>query len=123
MSQDVVPMIHVPDVRATADWYISIGFKLIRQNEEDGEINWAKLSFGNSEIMLDAGGKLSTDHRREVDLYILTDKVADIYRDLKERVQVTEGLHETFYGMRELIIRDVNGFWVTFGEPVQTQQP
>jgi uncharacterized glyoxalase superfamily protein PhnB len=116
-------MIHVPDVRATADWYISIGFKLIRQNEEDGEINWAKLSFGNSEIMLDAGGKLSTDHRREVDLYILTDKVADIYRDLKERVQVTEGLHETFYGMRELIIRDVNGFWVTFGEPVQTQQP
>ncbi len=57
MSQTVVPMIHVPDVSATVDWYISIGFTLIRQNEEDGEINWAKLSFGNSELMLDAGGK------------------------------------------------------------------
>ena len=120
MPQDVVPMIHVPDVRATADWYISIGFKLIRENEEDGEINWAKLSFGNSEIMLDAGGRPSTDHRREVDLYILTDKVADIYRNLKERVQIIEGLHETFYGMREFVIRDINGFWVTFGEPVRT---
>jgi uncharacterized glyoxalase superfamily protein PhnB len=120
MPQDVVPMIHVPDVRATADWYISIGFKLIRQNEEDGEINWAKLSFGNSEIVLDAGGRLSTDNRREVDVYILTDKVADIYRDLKECVQVIESLHETFYGMREFVVRDVNGFWVTFGEPIQT---
>ncbi len=57
MSQTVVPMIHVPDVSATVDWYTSIGFTLIRQNEEDGEINWAKLSFGNSELMLDAGGK------------------------------------------------------------------
>jgi uncharacterized glyoxalase superfamily protein PhnB len=122
MPQDVTPMIHVPDVRTTADWYISIGFKLVRQNEEDGEINWAKLSLGSSEIMLDAGGKPSNDHRREVDLYILTERVADTYRDLKERVQVIEGLHETFYGMREFVIRDVNGFWVTFGEPVQTQQ-
>jgi len=25
-----------------------------------------------------------------------------------------------FYGMREFIIRDINGFWVTFGQPVQT---
>jgi hypothetical protein len=28
-----------------------VGFKLDRQNEEDDEINWAKLTFGNSEVM------------------------------------------------------------------------
>ncbi len=39
MPQTVVPMIHVPDVRATIEWYTSIGFTLIRQNEEDDEIN------------------------------------------------------------------------------------
>jgi desulfoferrodoxin (superoxide reductase-like protein) len=72
MSQTVVPMIHVPDVGATVEWYISIGFTVIRQNEEDGEINWAKLTFGNSEVMFQSGGKPSTEHRREVDLYILT---------------------------------------------------
>jgi hypothetical protein len=60
-------MIHVPDVRATVDWYTSIGFTLDRQGEEDGgEIVWAKPSFGNSELMLDSGGKSSADHRREV---------------------------------------------------------
>ncbi len=53
-------MIHVPDVSATVDWYTSMGFKVIRQNEGDGEINWAKLSFGNSELMLNAGGKPRT---------------------------------------------------------------
>ena len=72
-------MIHVPDVSATVDWYLSIGFNLIRKNEEDGETNWAKLSFGSSEIMLNAGGKPSRDHRREVDLYIATDNVDDLY--------------------------------------------
>ena len=117
MSQTVVPIIHVPDVSATVDWYTAIGFKLIRQNEEDGEINWAKLSMGNSEIMLNAGGKPSTDNRREVDLYITADNVDELYQRLRERVHVVEHLHDTFYDMREFIIRDVNGFWVTFGQP------
>src|SRR6266851_223347 len=120
MSQKVVPMIHVPEVRDTVDWYTSTGFKLVRQNEEDGEINWAKLTFGNSEVMLDAGGKPSTEHRREVDLYITTDSVDDLYRRLKDRVQVVEELYDAFYGMREFTIRDFNGFWVTFGQPTQT---
>jgi hypothetical protein len=53
----------------------SIGFTLVRQNEEDGEINWAKLTFGNSEVMFDAGGSASAEKRREVDLYITTDNV------------------------------------------------
>jgi uncharacterized glyoxalase superfamily protein PhnB len=98
----------------------AIGFKVIRQNEEDGEINWAKLSFGNSELMLNTGGKPSTVNRREVDLYITTDNVDDLYRRLKDRVQVVENPYDAFYGMREFVIRDINGFWVTFGPPVQT---
>ena len=113
-------MIHVPDVRATVEWYTSIGFALVRQNEEDGEINWAKLTLGNSEVMFQSGGKPSTEHRREVDLYILTDSVDDLYRRLKDRVQVVEDPHDTFYGMREFIVRDINRFWISFGQPIET---
>ncbi len=113
-------MIHVPDVRATVDWYTSIGFTLDRQNEEDGEINWAKLTIGNSEVMFQSGGKPSTEHRREVDLYILTDNADDLYGRFKDRVQIVEDPHDTFYRMREFIIRDFNGFWVSFGQPIQT---
>ena len=112
-------MIHVPDVRTARDWYASIGFKTLRENEEDGEVNWAKLSFGNSEIMLNSGGKPTTELRREVDLYITTDDVDQMYQRLKDRVHLVENLHDAFYGMREFIIRDINGFWVTFGQPVE----
>jgi uncharacterized glyoxalase superfamily protein PhnB len=119
MAQTVVPMIHVGDVSATVEWYTSIGFKEVLRNEEDGETNWAKVSLGNSEVMFDSFGRPSGEHRREVDLYIAADDVDELYDRLKDRVQVVEELHDTFYGMREFIIRDINGFWITFGQPVQ----
>lgn len=117
MTQTVVPMIHVPDVRATAEWYASIGFKLVRQNEDECEINWAKLSFGNSELMFSLGGKPSTEFRREVDLYILVEGIDELYRQIRDQVEIVEEPHDTFYGMREVTIRDINRFWITFGQP------
>jgi uncharacterized glyoxalase superfamily protein PhnB len=118
MTQRVTPMLHVTDVRATIDWYTSIGFTLARVNDEDGEINWASLTRDGSEIMLSLGGASSTAHRREVDLYILTDDIDAVRRTLREPVDIVEDIHDTFYGMRELIIRDNNRFWITFGQAI-----
>ena len=116
MRQRVVPMIHVPGVRATADWYVSIGFRLARWNEEDGELNWALLMLGESEVMLNSGGKPSSAFRRELDLYIHTDEIEQVYKRLKDRVEMVEDMHDTFYGMKEFIFRDCNLFWLTFGQ-------
>jgi len=118
MAQRVVPMIHVPDVRATAEWYRTIGFKVERTNEDDGEMNWASLSFGSTEVMLNAGGQPSSSPRREVDLYVHVDDVDELHERLKGRVEVVEAPHETFYGMREFIIRDPNRSWITFDQTV-----
>ena len=113
-------MIHVPDVSAAIDWYSSLGFKLRDQGREDrGEIVWAALTYRNSEVMLNAGGKASRDHRREMDLYIFVEDVDDLWRSLQGRVEFVEELHDTFYGMREFIIRDLNRFWITFGQPLR----
>jgi uncharacterized glyoxalase superfamily protein PhnB len=123
MPDRIVPMIHVPDVRATADWYQSIGFGVRQLAGEDGngsEVTWASLTLGGSEIMLNCGGKASDAHRREFDLYIHTDDLDTLRAQLDGRVSVIEDLHDTFYGMREFIIRDINGFWITFGQPVRT---
>jgi uncharacterized glyoxalase superfamily protein PhnB len=119
MARRVRAMIHVPDVRTTIEWYESVGFELIRTNEDDGRIDWALLSFGDGEVMFTAGGVPSLALRREVDLYVNTEDVAGLYQRLKDQVDVQRGIHETFYGMREFIVRDVNGFWVTFGESLQ----
>lgn len=119
MPQRVVPIIHVPDVRATMEWYTTIGFAVQRVNEEDNEINWALLTFGESEGMLSCGGKRSAEFRREFNLYIHTAGVDALYEKYKHRREIVEAPHDTFYGMRELIVRDLNRFWITFGEPLQ----
>lgn len=117
MTRRAVPMLHVPDVAATAQWYASIGFELRASGSDDGAVVWAALVFGDSEVMLSAGGRASDAHRREVDLYLHVDDVEAVFAAIAGRVEVVEGLHDTFYGMREFIIRDCNRFWITFGQP------
>lgn len=119
MQNRVRPMIHVPDVGAAVAWYTAVGFQVVSTNEDEGVVDWALLSFGDGQIMLNAGGSVSPAARREVDLYVNTDDVDGLYQRLKDRVEVHKGIHDTFYGMREFIVRDLNGFWVTFGEPVR----
>jgi orotate phosphoribosyltransferase len=112
-------MIHVPDVRATVEWYQSIGFSVINTYGDDGEgLSFALLSFGRSMVMFNEGGKPGTSDRREVDLYVYSNGVDEIYQMLKDRADVVETPHDTFYGMREFVIRDLNRFWITFGQPV-----
>ena len=119
MAEKVVPMIHVPDVRATVDWYASIGFTVVHTYGEEGEeLSFGMVSFGGREVMFSSGGQPSARERRGVDLYVYSDSVEDVYRRLEGRVEVVVGLHDTFYGMREFIIRDINRFWMTFGQPV-----
>jgi len=117
MEQMVVPMIHVPNVREAVDWYVQIGFKVLNTygDESDG-LSFAILSFGSTRVMFNEGGGPSSSHRREVDLYVYTDDVDGLYGKLKDRVEIVEPPHDTFYGMRELICRDLNRFWITFGQ-------
>ena len=118
----VVPMIHVPDVRATVDWYQGIGFTLKYSFDDGGDgLSFAGLSFGKGEVMFSSAGHPSQQRRREVDLYVYVDNVDDLFQKLKDRVEVIEGLHDTFYRMREFIIRDLNRFWVTFGQDISGQ--
>ena len=118
MVERVQPMIHVPDVAATVEWYRSVGFAVVATNEDECEIDWAMLSFGETGVMFNGGGRTSTEKRREVDLYVTTERLDEIYADLKGRVEMVGDLYEAFHGMREFIIRDPNGFWVTFGQPI-----
>jgi uncharacterized glyoxalase superfamily protein PhnB len=118
MTRRVTPMLHVPDIDAALRWYGSIGFTVVRTAKDDGETTWAMLSFGDGLVMLNVGGQPSAAPRREVDLYVETEGIDALYAKLKDRVDVVEPPHDTFYGMRELIIRDLNRFWITFGEPI-----
>ena len=118
MFRSVVSMIHVPDVRKAAQWYVSIGFVLERVSANAGVLNWALLSCGASQIMFNAGGRSRAAFRRDVDLYVHVNDVEAVRRQLGEHVEIVEDLHDVEYGMREFVIRDLNRFWITFGQPL-----
>lgn len=115
-----VPMLHVPDVEATAAWYEAIGFEtidLVRECDEEGGVaTFALLRCGASDVMLSTAGRPSDAFRREVDLYVHVDDVEGMRAAIGNRAELVEELHDTFYGAREFVIRDLNRFWITYGQ-------
>jgi uncharacterized glyoxalase superfamily protein PhnB len=116
--KSVRPMIHVPDVAATAAWYASIGFTVARTHSDGVETTWAEVAWGDGSFMLNAGGRPSDADRREVDLYVVVDDVDAVHARLRDRVEIVQEPYDAFHGMREVIVRDLNRFWITFGQPV-----
>lgn len=115
-------MLHVPDdsVQRTVDWYRSIGFEVLNTFADDDEpINFALMAYGNSQVMVAGGGRTSTDKRRDVDLYIHVTDVQGIYESLRGLVEIVVDMEDAFHGNRQFIVRDPNGFWVTFGQELE----
>lgn len=123
MTRRAIPMLHVPDVAATAQWYVSIGFTLDNAHVDGGETLWAQLTFGESTLMLNTGGAPSDAQRREVDLYIQVEDVDAAFRAVAPVAELVEPMRDAEYGMREFIVRDPNRFWLTFGQPIAPRQP
>ncbi|WP_109486896.1 VOC family protein [Occallatibacter savannae] len=101
-----------------------MGFDVRATNRESegGKIDWTLLRLGQSEIMLNAGGLPSSASRREFDLYIHVKDVNEVRTRIDGKAEIVEELNETFYGVREFIIRDCNGFWITFGQSKSTSE-
>jgi ankyrin repeat protein len=129
-----VPMIYVPDVGRTLDWYVSIGFKEIDRYADDGVVNFGMVAFGEAELMLNMHGKPG---RHDASLWFYTDKVDDLYQLLKSRqleaaqaalagapgdhqgIEFVEDINNTSYGAREFGIRDLNGYILYFIQLVE----
>jgi len=130
-----VPMITVPDVARTLDWYASIGFKEIARYEDDGLVNFGMVSFGKAELMLNMHGKPGS---HDVSLWFYADRIDDVYHLLKSRqleaaqatlegepgehegIEFEQDICDMFYGARQFGIRDLNGYTLYFIQPLET---
>jgi hypothetical protein len=124
-----IPMIEVPDVAATLEWYKSIGFTELGRYADSGFVNWGMLSFGGAELMLNMHGTKG-DH--DVHLWFYTDRIDELYQLLKSRqleaaratlagepgehrgIEFAHDIYNPFYGGREFSIKDLNGFVLNF---------
>jgi ankyrin repeat protein len=133
----IIPMILVPDVAKTLDWYTSLGFKELGRIPDQDTPDWGMTQFGKAHLMLAMGGKQSERQgQRDVRLWFYTPKVEELYRLLKSRqlqaaqaalsrepgadrgddqtIEFLADIHNPDYGGREFGIRDLNGHQLYF---------
>jgi ankyrin repeat protein len=129
----LAPMIGVSDMRRTVDWYRAIGFELTGSHGENGEMNWASVTFGETEIMFVP----ARNEAKGTSLWIRTTRLDDLYAQLKRRqlawaaatltgelvdapaIRFTGDLRTMFYGQREFSLRDPNGLELCFYQPLE----
>ena len=109
------PMFVVQNMRATLEWYRALGFTIVDEYEDSGDLIFARLSFGKCEFTLSPG---ATTGPRDVSLWFYTDRVVELYRQMRHaEVPFEEDLHTPFYGGQQFSIRDLNGLALIFLQP------
>jgi hypothetical protein len=105
-------------------------FTVVDEYEDFGDLVFARLSFTKCEFTLSPGAATGP---RDVSLWLYTDRVTDLYRQLKNRqsraaegnpavadapeVPFEEDLYTPFYGGQQFSIRDINGLTLIFWHP------
>jgi hypothetical protein len=110
-------MFRVQNMQATVGWYRAIGFTVVDEYEDSGDLVFAMLSFGQCEFALSPG---ATTGPTDVSLWFYTDQVQALYEHLKNRhpaVAFEEDLYTPFYGGQQFSIRDINGLTLIFWHP------
>ncbi|MBS1254614.1 MAG: hypothetical protein MAG581_00410 [Deltaproteobacteria bacterium] len=114
----LIPMLRTWDIQESISFYTDVlGFDCASYSEEWG---WASLKREEVEIMLAVPNQHeeSTSAVFSGSLYIKTNDVDGLWKQLKEKVQVCYALESFEYGMREFAIYDNNGYMLQFGQEI-----
>lgn len=126
------PILHVREVEPSLKfWTERFGFKVTIQVPEGDHIGFAALENEGVELMLQTFAGMKADPRNplaaaaEQGPSFLFIEVPDIHRvanALKE-AEIVQGIHDTFYGAREIIAREPGGHYVIFSQLAQPSSP
>jgi uncharacterized glyoxalase superfamily protein PhnB len=120
--RSAVPTFLVPDVAATARWYVNeLGFTLAGQFPAQEPYVYASVQRDGAELMLlnlADYEKPDLSARRPAglwDAYFRTQGVTALYETVKDKSSVVMPLTQRPYGDLEFEVRDPNGYLLVFG--------
>ena len=129
--ENLTPNLMVEDIRQTINYYHGVlAFQTVATMPESGEeLVWALLKKGDVEIMLQEEDNLKKDlpelrHEKiggGFTLFIKMSGVNEYYDYLYSSADIVDQIKDTHYGMREFTIRDINGYYLTFAEPIDNK--
>lgn len=117
----IAPQFVVPDVVRAADYYVAKlgftnrGYFLDPPVYAIVQRGGAAIHFGKSD---DGTATRGTQNRKGgLDAYIRVEELDALYKELQDRgAKITCAPIVRVYGMREIIVEDLNGFVLAFGE-------
>lgn len=113
-TERLVAILKSSDVTRTADWYAAAGFE-VRGSFPEETPTWCEVARDGTVLQFLAGetpwegGPILTGC-----LYVPTDNVDSVYDEIREKVNCEWGIEEREWGKRELVLRDPDGYFITF---------
>jgi uncharacterized glyoxalase superfamily protein PhnB len=116
------PLLAVADIQRSVEFYRDrLGFTLTGEAENEGKMFWCSMERGGSAIMLqqaeDEDGP-AEGRGRGISFYFICDDADAIYAELTSR-----GLHLSppsiaYYGMKQVVVPEPDGYYICFESPV-----
>lgn len=126
MLKKLTPNIMVEDVSRTVKFYKDLlaCFELIDHDSSKGKLNWALLRCGDEQLMFESRESMTNsipilrnkNIGGAITIYIELEGIEELYKRIKDKVNIVRGLYDSGYGMREFSIQDCNGLVITFAE-------
>jgi uncharacterized glyoxalase superfamily protein PhnB len=130
--QSITANLMVEDVDESVSYYEKVlGFKLeISVPKDNGKLQWAMVSRDSVDIMLHERANIIEEMPElegtepgggSITLYVKMEGIDNFYEEVRMRndTEIIKEPNTTFYGMNEFILRDINGYIITFAEPVE----
>lgn len=116
-----MPSLLVRDLRETLDFYEQVlDFRVTGLNRGREDSTWAEVSRSGVVLQFHSSPPRGTPREPILSgtLYIFPESVSDLAAELAGRVAFEWGPEVMEYGMREFALRDPNGYFLAFTEPV-----
>lgn len=119
-SNRIIPSLFAPDLDTTIKFYVDVlGFRDNGAWQDDGERIWGEVAYGDTSIWF---------FSRAIEgfpqsifsglLYLFVDDVDAVAKNVEGKIDFLWGPENQEYGVRELGIKDNNGYMIVFAEDV-----
>ncbi len=125
--ESLTPNLMVDDVNETIDWYAeNLGFKRIMSVPEEGRFQWAMIGRDGVNLMLQTRESIAEEDAElgnmpiggSLSFFVRMNGLEALYDNITHKQAVIKPPYKTFYGMMEMMVKDCNGYYLTFAEEV-----
>jgi glyoxylase I family protein len=121
---ELVPLLFVEDAGRSAAFYRDkLGFELTGSWEPEGKLSWCRMRRGGGVLMLQQAcpeeDGPAAGRGRGVEFFFTCDDADTVYAELSANGVTVDPPKVAFYGMKQLFLKDPDGYALCFQNPVE----